>query len=80
MKIIEKPDGSRELEGTPEELANFENKRSLIRFGAPQPIVIQPIPYQPYAPYPYPAPYIIYCNGASIDVPTIPTVAGNYSD
>lgn len=76
MKIIEKPDGTREIEGTPAELTEFErNKPIRIVVGAPT-APLAPI----YVPQPSvkpdgwpPSPDIIWC---STNGPAIRSVAG----
>lgn len=84
MKIIEKPDGGREIEGTPEELVDFEARRSLpfIRVAPPvtiQPPVVVPQPVYPVPHYPHLNPYITWCSDRSTGAPPSQTGAGSCS-
>lgn len=62
MKIVEKPDGSKEIEGTADELAEFERKRPP-RFSFTQ-VTPQLVPYvAPVPTWPCPDPNIVICGG-----------------
>lgn len=85
MKIIERPDGSREIEGSPAELREYDRDRKVIEryiiISPPAPAVIPyiaPIPGgQPYGPgiWPGPAPDVIWCGstGAPASQPVVGT-------
>ena len=62
MKIIERPDGSREIEGTPAELAEYDRNR-VVHVGQPVQVPYPQQPVQvptPWFPLPYEKVWRIY--------------------